>query len=146
MVQACIVRLLRHTAHGRGRLRACPATVNTDTVQVFLDRCADTPAEDEHAVMALDGAGWHGATTLRVPPNVTLAPLPPSSPQPSRMERAWLYPRQRFFSLRLPQGEDAIVDAWCAIADDADRLRSLCPCPWIEKVIGQACRYDARPG
>ena len=37
--------------------------------------------------MAPDGAGWHPAKALRVPPNVTVAPLPPYSPQLNPMER-----------------------------------------------------------
>jgi hypothetical protein len=115
-------------------------TVNTGAMQIFLDRFAETLAEDEHAVMVLDGAGWHGAKALMLPPNVTLAPLPPYSPQLNPMERVRLYLRERFLSLRLLKGCDAIVDAcctaWNAIADDADRLRSLCLYPWIKTVIG----------
>jgi transposase len=115
-------------------------TVNTDTMQIFLDRFAETLAEDEHAVMVLDGAGWHGAKALAVPPNVTLVPLPPYSPQLNPMERVWLYLRERFLSLRVLEGYDAIVDAcciaWNAIADDAERIRSLCLYPYIQKVIG----------
>ena len=90
--------------------------------------------------MVLDGAGWHGARALSVPPNVTLAPLPPYSPQLNPMERVWLNLRERFLCLRLLEGYDAIVyaccTAWNAIADDADRIRSLCLYPWITKVIG----------
>ena len=77
---------------------------------------------------------------LAVPPNVTLVPLPPYSPQLNPMERLWLYLRERFLSLRVLEGYEAIVDAcciaWNAIADDADRIRSLCLYPYIQKVIG----------
>lgn len=114
-------------------------TVNADTMQIFLDRFAETLAQDEHAVMVLDGAGWHTAKALRVPTNVTLAALPPYSPQLNPMERVWLYLRERFLSLRLLEGYDAILDAcctaWNTIADDTDRIRSLCLYPYIQKVI-----------
>ena len=94
----------------------------------------------ERAVMVLDGAGWHGAKALAVPPNITLVPLPPYSPQLNPMERVWLYLRERFLSLRVLEGYEAIVDACCiarnAIANDVDRIRSLCLYPWIQKVIG----------
>ena len=56
-------------------------------MQTFLDAFAETVPDDEHAVMVLDRAGWHGAKALRVPPNVTLVPLPPHSPQLNPMER-----------------------------------------------------------
>ena len=114
--------------------------VNTDTMQIFLDRFAETLAEDDHAVMELDGAGWHGAKALAIPPNVTLVPLPPYSPQLNPMERVWLYLRERFLALRVLEGCHVIIDAscvaWNAIADDADRIRSLGRYPYIQKVIG----------
>jgi transposase len=54
---------------------------------VFLDAFAETIPDDEHAVMVLDRAGWHGPEALRVPPNATLVPLPPYSPQLNPMKR-----------------------------------------------------------
>ena len=114
--------------------------VGTQAMQVFLDAFAARIPQDEHAVMVLDGAGWHGAKALQVPPNVTLVPLPPYSPQLNPMERVWLWLRERFLSLRVFQDFDAIVDAccqaWNAFADHPDRIRSLCLQPWIRKVIG----------
>jgi hypothetical protein len=48
--------------------------------------------------------------------------------------------RERFLSLRVLEGYEAIVDAcrlaWNAIADDAERIRSLRFHPYIQKVIG----------
>ena len=35
--------------------------VSTDATNEFLARFADTLAEDEHAAMVLDSAGWHTA-------------------------------------------------------------------------------------
>lgn len=113
--------------------------VGTQAMQIFLDAFAETIPDDEHAVMVLDRAGWHGAKALRVPPNVTLVPLPPYSPQLNPMERVWLWLRERFLSLRVFPHFDAIVHAcchaWKAFADDPDRIRSLCLQPWIQKVI-----------
>jgi len=113
--------------------------VNAQMMQLFLDRFAATLAPDEHAVMVLDKAGWHGAGALSVPQNVTLVPLPSYSPQLNPMERVWLYLRERHLSLRIFADQNAIVDAccsaWNAIAEDRDRLRSLCLHPWIEQVI-----------
>ena len=50
---------------------------STRTMQVVLDRFAATLDGDEHAVMLLDQAGWHGARDLVAPDNVTPVPLPP---------------------------------------------------------------------
>ena len=54
---------------------------DTAAMHAFLDRFSKTLAEDEHAVMVLDQAGWHGSNGLAVPANVTLVPLPAYSPE-----------------------------------------------------------------
>jgi hypothetical protein len=53
----------------------------TTTMSLFLAEFAASLPENVHAVLVLDGAGWHGARALTVPPNVTLVPLPPYSPE-----------------------------------------------------------------
>jgi hypothetical protein len=50
-------------------------------LQNLVDRFTETLPEDERALMVLDGVGWHAAKALAVPPNVTLLPLAPYSPQ-----------------------------------------------------------------
>ena len=37
----------------------------------------------------LDQAGWHGATDLRVPKNLSLLPLPPRAPELNPQENIW---------------------------------------------------------
>jgi DDE superfamily endonuclease len=60
-------------------------------MQEFLDRFAATIGEDDHVLMMLDRAGWHGSGDLRVPDNITLEPLPAYSPELNPVERIWLY-------------------------------------------------------
>jgi len=111
---------------------------DTEAMQTFLDGFAATIAEDEHVVMVLDQAGWHGSGTLRVPANITLAPLPPYSPELNPVERVWLYLKERFLSHRLHADYDAIVDAacqaWNRLKAETGRITSLCSYPWIPKV------------
>jgi hypothetical protein len=71
---------------------------NAAAMSLFLAELAAGLAEDVHAVLGLDGAGWHAARALVVPPNITLVPLPPYSPEPNPVERVWLYSRKRFLS------------------------------------------------
>ncbi|CAO3459805.1 Mobile element protein [Azospirillum largimobile] len=52
----------------------------------FLADFAATLAPDDHAVMVLDGAGWHASKSLIVPTNLTLVPLPPYSPECNPVE------------------------------------------------------------
>ena len=85
--------------------------VNTEAMQLFLDRCSATIDEDEHIEMMLDQAGWHGAKALVVPSNITLVPLPPCSPDLNPVERVWLHLKDRFLSHRLHADYDAIAQA-----------------------------------
>jgi putative transposase len=112
--------------------------VDTAAMQAFLDRFSKTLATDDHAVMVLDQAGWHGSNALLVPANVTLVPLPAYSPELNPVERVWLYLKERFLSHRLLDDYDAIVDAasdaWNRLLAEAGRIKSLCSYPWIPAV------------
>ena len=107
-------------------------------MQEFLDRFAETIAEDEHVAMVLDQAGWHGSDALRVPDNITLVPLPPYSPELNPVERVWLYLKERFLSHRLLGDYEAIADAachaWNRLLAETGRITSLCSYPWIEAI------------
>lgn len=108
---------------------------DTEAMQQFLDRFAATIAADEHVVMMLDQAGWHGSADLRVPANITLVALPAYSPELNPVERLWLYLKERFLSHRLHADYEAIVDAacnaWNRLLAETGRIASLCSYPWI---------------
>ncbi len=110
----------------------------TRTMSLVLAAFAAGLPADVHAVLVLDRAGWHRAKALAVPGNVTLVPLPPSSPELNPVERVWLYLRERCLSLRVFRDYRAIVDACCAawnrLVAEPDRLRSLCDQRWLQKV------------
>lgn len=110
----------------------------TTTMQLFLVEFAAALPQNVHAVLVLDGAGWHGAHALAIPPNVTLVPLPPYAPELNPVERVWLYLRERFLSLQVLRDYRAILDACCAawnrLVAEPGRLRSLCEQPWITNV------------
>jgi hypothetical protein len=59
---------------------------NTAAMQEFLDGFAATVADDEHVVMVLDQAGWHGSSALSVPACITLVSLPPYAPELNPVE------------------------------------------------------------
>ena len=112
--------------------------VSTRAMRLFLDQFADRLPEDTHAVVVLDGAGWHHVGTDDLPSNVSLIKLPPYSPELNAVERIWLHLRERFRSLRLLDDTEAIVtaccNAWNRLTADPERLRSLSAYPWIMKV------------
>ena len=109
--------------------------VDTQAMQEFLDRFAETIAEDEHVAMVLDQAGWHGSGSLVVPENITLIALPAYSPELNPVERVWLYLKERFLSHRLLADYDAIAEAacraWNRLVAEPGRITLLCSYPWI---------------
>jgi len=106
-------------------------------MQVYLDKFAETIEDDEHVVLVLDRAGWHGARDLEIPACITLVPLPPRSPELNPVERLWLYLKERFLSHRLLDDydaiEDAICKAWQRLTAEQGRLTSLTSYPWIDE-------------
>ena len=123
---------------GERQIMNCAQHADTAAMQLFLDKFSETIAEDEHAVMILDQAGWHGANDLAVPANITLVPLPPYSPELNPVERVWLYLKERFLSHRLLDDYDAIVEAtcnaWNRLTAEIGRIKTLCSYPWIPQV------------
>jgi DDE superfamily endonuclease len=55
--------------------------VSAAAMSTFLAGFAATVPTDNHVVMVLDQAGWHGAKDLVVPDGLTLVPLPSYSPE-----------------------------------------------------------------
>lgn len=120
---------------GRDFCLVLPA-VSTAAMSEFLQRFSQTLDGDEHAVMVVDGAGWHTSNDLAVPPNVTMLRLPPYSPELNPVERVWLYLRERHLSHRVHEGYTEILDAVCHAWRQLtpDRLRALTGYPWLAKV------------
>jgi hypothetical protein len=112
---------------------------NAEAMNLFLARFASALPEGTHALMVLDGAGYHGRAALDVPKNVTLLTLPPYSPELNPIERVFLHLKDRYLSFRhLPDDKavlDAVCTAWNALRAEPDRLRTLCAYPWITKVV-----------
>jgi transposase len=67
-----------------------------------------------HAVLVIDGAGWHQTgDKLHLPDNISLLHLPPYSPELNPVENVWAYLRGNKLSNRVFETYDDIVDACC---------------------------------
>jgi hypothetical protein len=59
-------------------------TVNAELMSLHLAEISQCVAAGAHAILVLDGAGWHQAGgRLVVPENITLMPLPPYTNRPN---------------------------------------------------------------
>ena len=123
---------------------ACPARgvaaglvlpyVNAEAMSLHLAEISKSIATGAHAIVVLDGAGWHGAKTLTVPPNITLIKLPPYAPELNPMENVWAYLRANKFAITVFDSFEQIVDkcaqAWTFFANNKNRIKSITQRKW----------------
>lgn len=86
---------------------------DTEGLNAHLAEIARTVAPGAHAVLILDGAGWHRSNALVVPANISLVTLPPYAPELNPVEMIWQYLRRNKLAHRLYDTYDAIVVASC---------------------------------
>jgi hypothetical protein len=92
-------------------------------------------APGAHAVVTLDGAGWHQpGGKLQVPDNLSLLPLPPYSPGLNPVENVWQFLRQNHLSNRVCDTHEVIVDAccdaWNALIAEPARITTITTRAW----------------
>ena len=92
----------------------------------------------EHLLMFLDRAGWHQAKALVVPDNLTLAWLPPYSPQCNPQELVWREVRREPFGNHdydsMTAVEDALEHRLGQLEASPSRIQSLTGFDWIVNV------------
>ena len=87
-------------------------TINAEAMSEHLKEISAQVARGAHAMLIVDGAGWHQTGgKLIVPDNITLLPLPPYAPELNPMENVWEYLRANFFSHQVWEAHEAILDA-----------------------------------
>jgi hypothetical protein len=111
---------------------------NADAMNRHLEEISRHVAPGAHAVLVLAGAGRHGATSLAVPRNISLLPLPRYSPELNPIENIRQYLRQNQRSLRIWPDYEAIVDtccqAWNALIAMPNRLAAITRRDWAKTV------------
>ena len=83
--------------------------VTAEAMSIFLAEVAQRHPEDS-ILMVLDGTGWHRASTLVVPENMRLLPLPPYSPQLNPTEHIWDEVREKWFANTVFDALDGVED------------------------------------
>ena len=109
--------------------------VDAGTFNVFLRMLSKELKPGEHAVLILDGAGWHKSKQLVMPANVTCLLLPPYSPELNPVENLWHYLRSHHLSNRAYRDYDDLLDvggqAWRMLTPEI--IKSVCRCPYLER-------------
>ena len=126
----------------------CPATgeavglvmpkMNTEAMQHHLTEIAKHIAEGRHAVVVMDRAPWHMTKKISLPDNLSIIPLPSTSPELNPVEQVWAWLRRHYWSNRQLLDYNAIVDAacdaWVNFANNPKNVSSIGTRSW-------ACLY-----
>ena len=112
---------------------------NVEAMNLHLVEISCCVAAGAHALVTMDGAGWHqSGSRLKLPENVSVLLLPPYSPQLNPQENIWQYLRQNYLANRVFETYDAIVDAccdaWNALIKQPDRITTIATREWAAQV------------
>jgi transposase len=106
-------------------------------MQWHLDEISSQVAPGAHAILLLDQAGWHTTKKLAVPPNITLLPLPPRSPELNPVENVWQFIRANWLSNRVFKSDDQIIalccEAWNKLIDQPWKIMSIGRRKWAHE-------------
>ena len=107
---------------------------NTGEMNRHLAEISDQVQPGGHAVIILDGAGWHRSNDLVIPANLSLVRLPPYSPELNSMENVFNYLKSNFLANTLfPTVEDArkaVLGAWTRFAKQPALVASIMSRDW----------------
>ena len=105
-------------------------------MNLHLVEIAKTVAQGAHALLLIDGAGWHVAKALKVPDNISLLKLPPYAPELNPMENVWQYLRANKLAITVFDSYEDILDkcadAWNFFATEPERITSITQREWIK--------------
>lgn len=110
---------------------------DTHAMNLHLQAISQEVAAGAHAVIIVDGAGWHRpGGRLIVPDNITLLRLPPYSPELNAQENIWEYLRLNYLAGRIFASYTAIVtaccNAWKALTAQPGRITSIATRDWLQ--------------
>ena len=108
---------------------------NADAMTLHLAEISRQVAPGAHAVVVLDGAGWHRqGGRLRVPDNISLLHLPRYSPELNPQENVWALLRANKLGNRVCATYNAVVDAccdaWTWLMQQPERITTIATRPW----------------
>jgi transposase len=112
-----------------------PPCADAEAMNLHLGEIAKEVSPGAHAVLVLDGAGWHQTGgALQVPADIGLLHLPPHAPELNPVENLWAFLRSNKLANRVFDAYDAILDACCDAwtwpMHQPERSAALASRPW----------------
>ena len=110
--------------------------VNKDIMIEHLTQISAITEKGRHAVVIMDGAGWHTEDIANIFDNVSVIKLPPYSPELNPIEQVWSWLRQHYLANQCFQDYDDIVSkvcaAWNRFLECSQRVTKMCSREWID--------------
>ena len=111
---------------------------DTQAMNLHLIEISTQVAPKAHAIVLIDGAGWHTTKALIPPDNISLLRLPPYSPELNSQENIWQYLRQNALANRVYENYDDIVtaccNAWNNLIEQPTTITSIANREWFQCV------------
>jgi transposase len=110
---------------------------NSHAMNEHLAEISRQVAPGAHAVVTLDGAGWHQTGgELRLPANIPPLRLPPDAPELNPVENVWALLRSNKLANRIYDTHDAILDAcadaWNGLTSQPEQITAIASRPWAQ--------------
>ena len=90
--------------------------------------------DGKHAVMVLDGAGWHKSKDLEIPSNVSLLHLPPYSPELNPIETVFPVLKHRHFANRVFENAEhvrkTVTEVWDTFSHKTEEIMRITRRDW----------------
>ena len=109
--------------------------VNKDIMIEHLRQISVSTEKGRHAVVIMDGAGWHTEDIASKLENVSVIKLPPYSPELNPIEQVWSWLRQHYLANQSFIDYNDIVSkictAWNRFLESPQRVKKMCSREWI---------------
>ena len=126
----------------------CPATgatealilpsINMRGMREHLSLISQRTERGRHAVIIVDGAGFHQTYLADEFKNITIIKLPAYSPELNPVEQVWQWLRQNELANRCFNGYEDIVNqcsrAWNIFINDIHRVKKTCMRDWVNLI------------
>ncbi|MBT0142167.1 IS630 family transposase, partial [Vibrio campbellii] len=103
-----------------------------------LEQISKATEKGRHAVVIMDGAGWHTDDIAREFNNVSTIKLPPYSPELNPIEQVWSWLRQHYLANQSFTDYNDIVSkvcrAWNGFLECKDRVTKISRRDWINLI------------
>ena len=113
--------------------------VSKDIMRKHLLQISQKTKPGRHAIVVMDGAGWHTDDIAEGIANITVMKIPPYSPELNPIEQVWSWLRQHHLANRCFKSYDDIVEACCHAWNDfisnTKRVIKMCTRDWA--VVGK---------